>query len=82
MLPSYAFLSLVVRLLDHRFSWPFFTCRTYKADIIAGNIGSAASEADPITLETPTLKGEVYTTGRGGSGNIAKNNNPEATRRI
>jgi len=47
----------------------------------AGNIGSAPSDLEPPTLETPTLKGEVYTTGRGGSGNMAKNLDPEETRR-
>jgi len=47
----------------------------------AGNIGSAPGDHVPPTLETPTLKSEVYTTGRGGSGNMAKNNDPEAARR-
>jgi len=47
----------------------------------AGNIGSPPADAIPPTLDTPTLKGEVYTTGRGGSGNMAKNNDPEAARR-
>lgn len=47
----------------------------------AGNIGASANDEEPITLETPTLKGERYTTGRGGSGNMAKNNDPEAARR-
>jgi hypothetical protein len=46
-----------------------------------GNIGSSTHDGDPVTLETPTLKGEVYTTGRGGSGNMAKNTDPEAARR-
>ncbi|KAH8758196.1 hypothetical protein BGZ57DRAFT_572047 [Hyaloscypha finlandica] len=47
----------------------------------AGNIGSTASDAEPVTLDTPTLKGDVYTTGRGGSGNMARNSDPEAARR-
>jgi hypothetical protein len=53
---------------------------TTKPDF-AGNIGSTASDAEPVTLDTPTLKGEVYTTGRGGSGNMARNSDPEAARR-
>jgi len=47
----------------------------------AGNIGNTTSDLEPTTLETPTLKGEVYTTGRGGSGNMTKNDDPEAARR-
>lgn len=47
----------------------------------AGNIGSAPSDIEPPSLDTPTLKGDIYTTGRGGSGNMAKNNDPEAARR-
>jgi len=47
----------------------------------AGNIGTTPSDTEPVTLETPTLKSEVYTTGRGGSGNMAKNSDPEAARR-
>jgi hypothetical protein len=46
-----------------------------------GNIGSQPTDLEPVTLETPTLKSEVYTTGRGGSGNMAKNNDPDAARR-
>ncbi|TVY88100.1 hypothetical protein LAWI1_G005888 [Lachnellula willkommii] len=46
-----------------------------------GNIGTADSDHDPIALETPTLKSQVYTTGRGGSGNMAKNDDPEEARR-
>jgi hypothetical protein len=48
---------------------------------LTGNIGSSPNDSDPVTLETPTLKTDVYTTGRGGSGNMAKNNDPEAARR-
>lgn len=44
-------------------------------------MGSVPADLDPVTLETPTLKGERYTTGRGGSGNMAKNDDPEAARR-
>jgi len=47
----------------------------------AGNIGASTHDGDPVTLDTPTLKGEVYTTGRGGSGNMTKNTDPEAARR-
>jgi len=47
----------------------------------AGNIGSAPSDIEPPSLDTPTLKSDVYTTGRGGSGNMAKNNDPDAARR-
>ncbi|KAK2628368.1 hypothetical protein QTJ16_003014 [Diplocarpon rosae] len=45
----------------------------------AGNFN--ASAPDPISLETPTLKSEHYTTGRGGSGNMAKNESAEEARR-
>jgi hypothetical protein len=34
-----------------------------------------------VSLETPTLKTDVFTTGRGGSGNMAKNSDPETARR-
>lgn len=47
----------------------------------AGNIGSTPSDLEPPSLDTPTLKSEVYTTGRGGSGNMAKNLDAEAARR-
>ncbi|RDL40087.1 uncharacterized protein BP5553_00066 [Venustampulla echinocandica] len=47
----------------------------------AGNIGSNNADLDPVTLETPTIKSDVYTTGRGGSGNMAKNDDPEEARR-
>jgi len=47
----------------------------------AGNMGNVPADLDPVTLETPTLKGDIYTTGRGGSGNMAKNDDPEAARR-
>jgi len=47
----------------------------------AGNIGSSMHDTDPVDLNTPTLKSEVYTTGRGGSGNMAKNTDPEDARR-
>jgi len=47
----------------------------------AGNIGTSPHDAEPVTLDTPTLKGDVYTTGRGGSGNMTKNTDPEAARR-
>ncbi|EDO02338.1 predicted protein [Sclerotinia sclerotiorum 1980 UF-70] len=47
----------------------------------AGNIGTSPHDAEPVTLNTPTLKGDVYTTGRGGSGNMTKNTDPESARR-
>jgi len=47
----------------------------------AGNIGLTASDLESPDLTTPTLKGAKYTTGRGGSGNMANNNDPEAARR-
>lgn len=47
----------------------------------AGNMGTSVTDFDSPSLETPTLKGEVYTTGRGGSGNMAKNTDPDAARR-
>lgn len=58
-------------------------CEIKLTNSIEGNItaASATPELDPATLETPTLKGEVYTTGRGGSGNMAHNTDPEASRR-
>jgi len=47
----------------------------------AGNIATGTGNISPVSLETPTLKTEVFTTGRGGSGNMAKNSDPETTRR-
>ncbi|KAI9053219.1 hypothetical protein LZ554_002186 [Drepanopeziza brunnea f. sp. 'monogermtubi'] len=47
----------------------------------AGNMGPPDPSAEPVNLETPTLKGEMYTTGRGGSGNMAKNDMGEEARR-
>jgi hypothetical protein len=44
-------------------------------------MGTTPSDFETPNLQTPTLKSEVYTTGRGGSGNMAKNNDPEAARR-
>jgi hypothetical protein len=40
-----------------------------------GNIGKedTSREVTPADLVTPTLKGEHYTTGRGGTGNMARN---------
>ncbi|KAF2684770.1 hypothetical protein K458DRAFT_417636 [Lentithecium fluviatile CBS 122367] len=49
----------------------------------AGNIGKDASTGSDLTdLVTPTLKSDHYTTGRGGSGNMARNdpNHPELAR--
>ncbi|KAH8815462.1 hypothetical protein F5884DRAFT_871777 [Xylogone sp. PMI_703] len=47
----------------------------------AGNLGAKGKDLLPSDLETPTLKTEVYTTGRGGSGNMAKNTDPDSARR-
>ncbi|KAI5358728.1 hypothetical protein Slin15195_G111750 [Septoria linicola] len=49
----------------------------------AGNISSRpAAKMQASDLETPTIKSTTYTTGRGGSGNMAKSNPtaPEETR--
>lgn len=51
---------------------------------MAGNIGKERRESFTNTqdLVTPTLKADHYTTGRGGTGNMAKNdpNHPEIAR--
>jgi hypothetical protein len=44
-------------------------------------MGAFAEDISPEDLKTPTLKSDVYTTGRGGSGNMAKNTDPLETRR-
>ncbi|KAJ9164606.1 hypothetical protein NKR19_g1271 [Coniochaeta hoffmannii] len=48
----------------------------------AGNIvdASKSPKLQPEDLQTPTLKTSVVTTGRGGSGNMAKNTDPAETR--
>jgi len=49
----------------------------------AGNIGQATSRpATPDDLKTPTIKQGIYTTGRGGSGNMMYNDpdHPELAR--
>lgn len=48
----------------------------------AGNIveASKSPKIQPEDLQTPTLKTDVITTGRGGSGNMAKNKDPAETR--
>jgi hypothetical protein len=48
----------------------------------AGNFGDASQTAKvtEADLSTPTLKSSVITTGRGGSGNMAKNDDPVETR--
>ncbi|PTB64071.1 hypothetical protein BBK36DRAFT_6395 [Trichoderma citrinoviride] len=48
----------------------------------AGNMADAAKSAKISTsdLETPVLKTPVVTTGRGGTGNMTKNNDPKETR--
>ncbi|KAL3456507.1 hypothetical protein BJX64DRAFT_294056 [Aspergillus heterothallicus] len=48
----------------------------------AGNIYSSETRTTPQDLVTPTIKQEVYTTGRGGSGNMMHNDpdHPELAR--
>lgn len=48
----------------------------------AGNMLSASQspKLNPSDLETPVLKKPVVTTGRGGTGNMAKNDDPRETR--
>ncbi|KAF2842870.1 hypothetical protein M501DRAFT_993639 [Patellaria atrata CBS 101060] len=50
----------------------------------AGNIGKERRESftKPEDLVTPTIKSDIYTTGRGGSGNMSKNDpaHPELAR--
>lgn len=48
----------------------------------AGNIvdSTKSPKLQPKDLETPTLKTSVVTTGRGGTGNMAKNKDPIETR--
>lgn len=47
-----------------------------------GNLGKESASDEPANLDTPTIKSDKYTTGRGGSGNIATNdpNAPEVAR--
>ena len=58
------------QLFEYQFNWPKL-----------GNIGTSPHDAEPINFNTPVLTNEIYTTGRGGTGNMAKNTNPEETRR-
>ncbi|KAL9117939.1 MAG: hypothetical protein Q9187_005520 [Circinaria calcarea] len=48
----------------------------------AGNIKPTTRHSPPPDLVTPTIKSERYTTGRGGQGNMAKNDpyNPQLAR--
>lgn len=48
----------------------------------AGNMADArqSPKLKPSDLETPVLKKPVVTTGRGGTGNMAKNDDPYETR--
>ncbi|KAJ5305904.1 hypothetical protein PENANT_c015G03735 [Penicillium antarcticum] len=50
----------------------------------AGNISRQQSAPSPRDLLTPTIKQEVYTTGRGGSGNMVVNDpdRPELAREL
>ncbi|KAK5173567.1 uncharacterized protein LTR77_002248 [Saxophila tyrrhenica] len=48
----------------------------------AGNISNKPMNAVGANdLETPTIKSQLYTTGRGGSGNMAANVSPEEARK-
>ncbi|KAL2072853.1 hypothetical protein VTL71DRAFT_12196 [Oculimacula yallundae] len=47
----------------------------------AGNFGVSSSDNTPVSLETPTIKSDMYTTGRGGTGNMAKNTDAQEARR-
>ncbi|KAI4187065.1 MAG: hypothetical protein L6R41_003049 [Letrouitia leprolyta] len=50
----------------------------------AGNIGPTVNDASrPANLATPTIKSSIYTTGRGGSGNMKRNDpkHPELARK-
>ncbi|KAL8939706.1 MAG: hypothetical protein Q9216_003220 [Gyalolechia sp. 2 TL-2023] len=50
----------------------------------AGNIGPTVNDASrPSNLATPTIKSSIYTTGRGGSGNMKRNDpkHPELARK-
>ncbi|KAL8673759.1 MAG: hypothetical protein Q9168_001820 [Polycauliona sp. 1 TL-2023] len=49
----------------------------------AGNIGPTVNDASQSGLTTPTIKTSIYTTGRGGSGNMKQNDprHPEIARR-
>ena len=40
--------------------------------LIQGNMGSSSTENAPQDLYTPTIKQDIYTTGRGGNGNMAR----------
>lgn len=55
---------------------------TLPNDHPTGNISRQHSAPSPRDLVTPTIKQEVYTTGRGGSGNMAHNDpdRPEIAR--
>lgn len=55
--------------------FPIQTSKSGRAQLtFAGNISAAPPRpVTPTDLETPTLKEDVYTTGRGGSGNMVAN---------
>lgn len=48
----------------------------------AGNFSDSSKDAklDLSSLETPTIKADKYTTGRGGTGNMASNKDAQQTR--
>ncbi|KAF4555308.1 Hypothetical protein D9617_2g052640 [Elsinoe fawcettii] len=47
----------------------------------AGNVGPASPSLEPVDLQTPTIKQNHYTTGRGGTGNIVSNDSAENARK-
>jgi hypothetical protein len=53
-----------------------------KADFRPGNVTTKGGKSPAFKPETtPTLKSQMYTTGRGGTGNMAKNEHPDEARR-
>lgn len=85
LLPSYSF-PAPIPLAEHpRTRWN--VSRAQRERVVAnamgvGNISAAPPRpVSPTDLETPTLKEEVYTTGRGGSGNMVANTGKAGARR-
>ncbi|PGH31694.1 hypothetical protein GX50_05534 [[Emmonsia] crescens] len=48
---------------------------------MASGTAAAATSPTPADLVTPTIKAEIYTTGRGGSGNMVANDDPVMARK-
>jgi ribosomal protein L37AE/L43A len=55
-----------------------WTCADKSKGNIALDVNTAYTK--PEDLITPTIKSNTYTTGRGGQGNMAKNDNPDNAR--